>query len=66
MLVRMEKKRNTPPLLVGWQTGKTTLEINLAVPQKVGNRPTYLRTQLYYSWAYTQKMPQHTRRTHAP
>jgi hypothetical protein len=27
----------------------------------------YLRTQQYYSWAYTQKMPpQHTTRTHAP
>jgi hypothetical protein len=33
------------PLLVGLQTGTTTLEINLAVPQKIGNsstsRPSY-------------------------
>jgi hypothetical protein len=26
----------------------------------------YLRTQLYHSWAYTQKMLQHEIRTHAP
>jgi hypothetical protein len=29
MLVRTWRKRNTPPLLVGLQTGTTTLEINL-------------------------------------
>ena len=28
------KKRNTPPLLVGLQTGTTTVEINLTVPRK--------------------------------
>ena len=33
-------RRNTPPLLVGLQTGTTTLEINLEVPQKIGNRST--------------------------
>jgi hypothetical protein len=33
MLVRMWRKKNTPPLLVG----KITLEINLAIPQKIGN-----------------------------
>jgi hypothetical protein len=33
MLARMWRKRNTPPLLVGLQTGTTTLEISLAVPQ---------------------------------
>jgi len=26
----------------------------------------YLRTQLYLSWAYTQKMPQHIKKTRAP
>jgi hypothetical protein len=26
----------------------------------------YLRTQQYYSWAYTQKIPQHEIRTYAP
>jgi hypothetical protein len=35
MLERMWRKRNTPPLLVGLQTGATTLEINLEVPQKI-------------------------------
>jgi hypothetical protein len=33
MLARMGRKRNTPPLMVGLQAG--TLEINLAVPQKL-------------------------------
>jgi hypothetical protein len=36
----MWRKRNTPPLLVGLQTGTTTLEINLDVPQKIENRST--------------------------
>jgi len=26
----------------------------------------YLSTQLYLSWAYTQKMPQHITKTHVP
>jgi hypothetical protein len=29
------RERNTPPLLVGLQAGSTTLEISLAVPQKL-------------------------------
>jgi hypothetical protein len=36
MLARMWRKRNTPPLLVGVQACTTTLEISLAVPQKIG------------------------------
>jgi hypothetical protein len=40
MLVRMWRKRNIPPFLVGVQIGKNTLEINLAVPQKIGNTCT--------------------------
>jgi hypothetical protein len=37
----MWRKRNTPPLLVGLKiVGTTTLEINLAIPQKIGNRFT--------------------------
>jgi hypothetical protein len=40
MLSRMWRKRNTPPLLVGLQTGTTTLGINLEVPQKIGNKST--------------------------
>ena len=38
-------ERNTPPLLVGLQVGTTTLEINLAIPQKIEHsitwRPSY-------------------------
>jgi hypothetical protein len=26
----------------------------------------YLKTELYHSWAYTQKMPHYTTRVHAP
>ena len=37
MLVRMCRKRNTPPFLVGLQACTTTLEISLAVPQKIGH-----------------------------
>jgi hypothetical protein len=40
MLVRMWGKRNTPPLLVGLQACTTTLEIILAVPQKIGHSTT--------------------------
>jgi hypothetical protein len=38
ILARMSRKRNTTPFLVGLQTGTTTLEINLEVLQKFGNR----------------------------
>ena len=33
-------ERNTPPLLVGLQTSTMTLEISLAVPQKIGHSTT--------------------------
>jgi hypothetical protein len=36
MLESMWRKKTTAPLLVGLQTGTTTLEINLEVPQKIG------------------------------
>ena len=32
----VKKGKLTPPLLVGLQTGTTTLEIRLAIPQKIG------------------------------
>jgi hypothetical protein len=35
MLLRMWRKRNTPPLLVRLQACTTTLEISLSVPQKI-------------------------------
>jgi hypothetical protein len=40
MLVRMWRKRNTPPLLVGLQACTTTLDISLVVPQKIGHSTT--------------------------
>jgi hypothetical protein len=36
----MEKKKTTPPFLVGLQSGMTILEICLAVPQKIGHSTT--------------------------
>jgi hypothetical protein len=36
MLVRLWRKRETPPLLVGLQTDTATLEIRLEIPQKIG------------------------------
>ena len=38
--MRILRKRHTSPLMVRLQTGITTLEINLAVPQKIGNSST--------------------------
>jgi hypothetical protein len=35
MLERVWRKRNIPPLLMGLQAGTTTLEISLAVSQKI-------------------------------
>ena len=52
-LVRMWRKRNTSPLLVGLQAGTTTLEISLSVPQKMGNRST---------WGPSYTTPGHTPR----
>jgi hypothetical protein len=40
MLVRMWRKRNTSPLLVGLQIVKKQSGINLKVPQKIGNSST--------------------------
>jgi hypothetical protein len=40
MLVRMQRKKNTPQLLVGLQDSITTLKINLVVPQKIGHSTT--------------------------
>jgi hypothetical protein len=33
-------KRNTPPLLVGWQAGTNTLETSLVVSKKIGQSST--------------------------
>jgi hypothetical protein len=37
MLVRMWRKRNPPPLIVGLQACTITLEISLTVPQETGH-----------------------------
>jgi hypothetical protein len=37
---KMWRKRSTSPLLLGFQTGTTTLEINLEIPQQTVNRFT--------------------------
>jgi hypothetical protein len=36
----MWRKRNTAPLLMRVKTDTTTLEINMAISQKIGNRST--------------------------
>jgi hypothetical protein len=56
---------NYPPMLVGLQTGTTTLEISLSVSQKIGQN-NYWKTQLYHHSAYTQKMLQNVIMTHIP
>jgi hypothetical protein len=63
MLARMWRKRNSPPLLVGLQAGTNSLEISVAVPQKIGHNTTggFNNT----SRAYIQ-MFQLVIRTHAP
>ena len=58
------EKEEYSPLLVELQTGMTILEINLEVPQKVTE--IYLKTQLYHSWAYTQKLSHHATGAHVP
>jgi hypothetical protein len=40
MLVRIWRKRNTPPLLVALQACTTTLEISLMIHQKIGHSTT--------------------------
>ena len=40
MLVTVWRRKNTPPLLMGLLAGTTTLEISLAVPQKIGHSTT--------------------------
>jgi hypothetical protein len=50
MVGMMWRKRNTPPLLVGLQTGTTTLENKVAVPQKI--RTSFTRSSSYTSPEY--------------
>jgi hypothetical protein len=55
-LSRMWKKRNTPPLLVGFPAGTTTLEISLVVLQKIRHSIYYLRIQLYHTPGHIPKI----------
>jgi hypothetical protein len=47
MWLRMQCKGNTPPLLLGEETFTTTLEINLALSQKIGTSSTSRLTIKY-------------------
>jgi hypothetical protein len=51
MLVRICRKRNTPPLLVGLQTGSVTLEIRGEINQ-VETRRTIQRINQTRSWFF--------------
>ena len=55
MLVRMWRKRITPPLLVGLQIGTTTLKSIWSFLRKL--EIDLLKTQLYHSWKYTLRCP---------
>ena len=54
MLVRIWRKRNILPFLVGLQTAMTTMEINMEVPQKFPHRSTWSPcTNLTGEWPAT-------------
>jgi hypothetical protein len=65
MLVRMWRNRNTPPLLVEIQAGKSTLEISLAVLQKIGHISTGISSN-NTPGHIIQKMLQPVIRTYVP
>ena len=54
MLVRIWRKRNILPFLVGLQTAMTTMQINMEVPQKFPHRSTWRPcTNLTVEWSAT-------------
>lgn len=53
-LTRIYINRNIHPLLVRVQICPVTMETNTEVPQKI--QPIHLKTQVYHSWAYKQKI----------
>jgi hypothetical protein len=63
MLVRMWRKKNIPPLLVGLQAGITSLEIRQFLRKLDVVLPEVPAIPLL---TYTQKIIQHVIRTHAP
>ena len=50
-------------MLVQLIAGKTTREINLAIPQNIA--VIQPEDPLYHYWAYTQKIPHYTTGTHS-
>ncbi|WP_289450150.1 hypothetical protein, partial [Klebsiella pneumoniae] len=62
MLGRMWRKRNTPPLLVGLQTGTISTGIQSGSSSENWTL-NCLRIQLYLSWAYTQNAPTYSKDT---
>jgi hypothetical protein len=62
MLVRMWRKRNTPPLLAGLQACTTTLEVSLEVPKKIGHRTTG-RSAIPLLGIYPEYVPTHSKGT---
>ncbi|EDL12250.1 mCG145188, partial [Mus musculus] len=53
VLVRMRGTRNPHALLVRMQTGTTTMEISVIVPQETRNRPRNI-TKQYHAWAHSK------------
>jgi hypothetical protein len=62
MLARKRRKRN----IVGGIARLYNYSGKQSDSSSENWRKHYLRNQLYHSWAYTQKLLQHTTRTHAP
>lgn len=62
MLVRMQSKKNTHPLMMGGQVCTVTVEISIEGSSEVW-KSVYLKILLYHSWAYTQKIPHPNTRT---
>jgi hypothetical protein len=54
MLARMWSKENNPPLLVGLQMNNHSGNQSDSFSQNW--KYFYLKTQLYHSWVYTQKI----------
>jgi hypothetical protein len=63
MLVRMWRKRNTSPLLVVLQACTTTLEISLAVPQKIGHSTTRGSSNTSPGHIYPEDVPTDNKNT---
>ena len=40
VMEKLWRKRNTPPMLVGFQAGANTLEIGMTIPQRTGHNNT--------------------------